>query len=969
MPIESPSIHDKITEREREILVLIAAHHTNKEIAESLHLALSTVKWYTKQIFNKLTVNNRREAINQATALGLLETKSPNTVIPNNIPVPLTPFVGRTREVGQLTQLLTKGETRLVTLHGAGGNGKTRLAIRAASVLVEAGAGQFPDGIWFVSLVTLSSPDAIPQFIARTLGHSFLDREMEPIRQLTNYLQKRRLLLILDNFEHLITTEGIKIITEMITQALHVKLLVTSRSRLKVYGEQIFQITGMQTPQEEIDEDLDWKNFNAIELFLQCARRIQQTFEINEENLASITQICQLVDGMPLGIELAATWIEVLSPTEIAEKIKCSLDFLQTNQAGLPERQSSIRAVFDSSWELLTNEERQTFLRLCVVVGDFSHEAAQKITGSSFTTLMGLANKSWLQQAGSGKFQLHDLMRQLGVEILQADPMAWQATKDNHAAYYADFVAEQSLKMRSPDQITGLIAIDDEFDSNITAAWDWLISQNRWDTVIQKMIQGLYHFATIVERMGNIFSWLREARLKIVKSHMGRIEQLGFAVLGTLEVHLEVESAAFDDSSRVRLKEIWKIVAEHHLAEEMGFWYVMLAGLVHAKNLDSGAKESLDEAIARMRTGGDLWALGMSLVIQANWWLEFNFDEDKLLEASQIFSELKIPYEQSFVADILVGLALQNRRDPTEIKDYIERSHQFYKELSALNPKFNYLIYISSGPDSYFQIGEFEKGFAVYHEQQAFFERSGYTGWAWLHSLTWESLHASRYSSYDHARKTRERSLEVAKESGIQSFIAWNIYELGEVYRVFGSQPKALELYRQAHLGFDKLKVSLGLGYCHRAFGDIAIQNFQYADALEEHHKFLNYAVDDNHLWSISQAHGKLALAYAYLKNLEQSRSELQITLNQMRDWGNQTDLMLNTLLAEPVCLINQGKFDEAVSLLWFILSHRLGWNETKRHARLLLGEASSPLSSKEIEKAKKRGEKMVLEEVIKKHI
>jgi predicted ATPase/DNA-binding CsgD family transcriptional regulator len=957
---------EPITDREREILALMAEHCMNKEIAASLHLALSTVKWYTRQIYGKLDAKNRRQAVERATNLGILGSNGASP-IPNNLPAPATPFVGREAESEELVRLLTGGATRLITLYGPGGSGKTRLAIEAASGLIEAGTHHFRDGVWFVPLVALSSPDAIPQTIAKTLGQTFGDREVEPIQQLTDYLQKRRLLLALDNFEHLITTEGVRVITEINAHAPHVKLLVTSRSLLNVYGEQLFLVTGMQTPKAEKPAEVDWKNFSALQLFLQCARRVRPTFEIDDKNLAPVIRICQLVEGMPLGIELAAAWLELLSPKEIAERIKQSLDFLETDQTGIPERQRSMRAVFDSSWKLLTDEEQKAYLRLCVVIGSFSHEAAQKIAATSLNTLLELVNKSWLQQGGDGKFQSHELMRQFGEEILQSDSREWHAAKDSHAAYYADFVAEQSLKMRGPAQIDGLIAIDEELDSNIKTAWTWLTTQNRWEEITEKMVLGLYHYATIVKRFDDLLPLLRDARLKIEESDFGTIVKLPSAIIRTLEIYCEEESVMLDDNPIGRLEALWKLVIEHHLVEAMGFWGVMLAGLAYKKNIDRNAKKRLGEAVARVRDNNDPWMLGMSLMIQANWWLVFNLDGNKLLEALKIFENLGVPYEQSYVAGMLEDFATQNRQKPAEIKKYFERSLEFYTTLGTFYPRFNYLIYASVSPDSYFHIGEFENGFVAYHEQQNYFEQSGHAGWL-AHSLNWESQAAVQYSTFEHARRTREHSLELAKKSGIQTLIFWWIYEFGEIYRVFGDQAKALELYKQAQAGFEQMKITLGLGYCQRAYGSIAMQNAQYSDALRHYLEYQEYARQDNHLWSMAQARGKLARANAHLGDLKTSRNELQKALTQTYIW-KKDGLILDSLLAEPVCLIQEGRYKQAVELLSLILINKFSWNETRHTAQILLDETSNQLPPKVVKSATKRGEKIILDEFIKKYI
>lgn len=957
-----------ITKREREILELIAEHYTNKEIAESLHLALSTVKWYTRQIFNKLTVNNRREAVHKAVAIGLLQTEPAPREIPNNLPSPVTPFVGRESEVDMLIHLLINGDTRLVTLHAPGGNGKTRLAIQAAIRLIEAKTDKCSDGIWFVSLASLQSSDSIPQTIAEAMGYTLFERGTEFLQQLVDYIRPRNLILILDNFEHLISAESLKVITEINNRAPRVQLLITSRSRLNIYGEQLFPVTGLQIPQVETSGPIEWEHFSAIRLFLQCARRVQPTFEVKAENLVVVIQICQLVGGMPLGIELAASWLELLPLNEIAVEINRSLDFLETDQANLPERQRSIRAIFNSSWELLTDEEQQAFLRLCVVVGSFTYEAAQKITGTSLNTLLGLANKSWLQLVDGGKFQIHELMRQYGEEFIRTEPKVWQEAKARHASYYADLVADQALKMRGPDQIDGMITIDGEFDLNIKAAWEWLVTHNGWNVIVDKIILGLFHYVTIVKRFDDLLPLLRVAQLELAESDMGKFEQLAFAILGTLEVYCEEEFAILDDNPVTRLTKVWQLTKDHHLAKEMGFWYVMLAGLAHKKNIDSRAKEQLDESVEDIRMSADSWTLGISLMIQANWWLEFDLDEKKLLEASQIFDNLSVPYEQSYISGMVADQMTQSQKtSATNFQHYIEKSQLFYKRLGELHPRFIHLLYRYNSPSQYFQIGEFENGFAAFHEEQAFFEKTGHKGWLG-YSLTWEGDAAIRYSTFEHALKVHWRRQELAKLSDNRTFFYWTLYETGEVYRVFNDHLKATELYEQAHVGFEKMNITLGLGYYQRAYGDVALQNAQYSNTLTHYETYMKYASEDNHLWSIAQAHGKLALALAYLGKLKPSRLELKEALTQARTWGKY-GLQLQILLAEPVNLINQGKPDDAVTLSWFILNHRLSWNETKQHVKAILDGARRQLPPDIFELAKERGKNLILENVLKNYV
>ena len=955
-------LSEPITKREREILALIAEHRTNKEIAVSLHLALSTVKWYTRQIYGKLAVENRRAAAGRATALGILgsnQTKSYS----HNLPTPGTPFVGREEEVEKIISLLAEDGFRLITLQGLGGSGKTRLALEVALTLAKTGENFFSDGIWFVSLTPTQSYDPIIQAIGNAIGYNFFDNDRNYLQQLTNYLQPKNLLLILDNFEHLISNESSRLLTEILARAPHVKILITSRIRLNIRDEQLFLVAGMKIPEVETFLSGGWESFSAIKLFKQCARRVRPTFEIDEENSVLVARICQLVEGMPLGIELAATWLELLTLLEIVTEIERSLDFLASDQVDLPDRQRSVRAVFESSWKLLSEDEPKVFLRLCAFVGSFSREAAQQVSGASLQTLLKLANKSWLERTDGGRFQLHELMRQYGEEKLKADAGEWHRAKNRHAAYYADFFAEQSLRMRSPEQLAGLNAIHQEFDSNIKIAWEWLIGERRWKDAIEKMALGLYHYTMIRWRRYDLIPWLQNARHRLATETKNR-EQLSFAILGTLEAFCEFQFEMKTNDNLERLMSIWQVVANHNLAERMGFWYVLLSGIVYARNLDPQAEVRLEDAVAHVRNHDDPWMLGMSLLIQSNWWHEFSLKEDLLIEASRIFETLGVLFEQGLVATIQEDLAVQQKKPSSEIRYYFQRRKQLFKKMGNLYPLFmNYL----SSASYYFQIGESKQGFLLFQAERNFFEQLGIMVKV-ADSFNWESQFAARYSTFEHALRTRQRSIELMRNLDQPSHFSWGLFDFGEIYRVFGDQEKALNLYEQAHEGFERMSIILGLGYYQRAYGDLALQDARYSDALKYYQEYMKFARQDNHRWSMAQAQAKLALAHAYLGELEQTRQELQIALTEMRDWGKD-DLILQTLLAEPICLIRESRLEEAIELSAFILTHPVSWNETRYQAERILDVASLDLPQELAESARERGKNMGLESILRKYL
>jgi hypothetical protein len=226
------------------------------------------------------------------------------------LPTPSTPFIGQRDEVDQVKSLIMKDGLRLLTLTGLGGIGKTRLSIQAASELTDA----FRDGVFFVPLALVQSEDALIPAVAKAIEYSFYGKE-QPRKQLLDYLGEKQLLLIFDNFDHLLTATGL--VGEIIANAPGVILMVTSRIRLNMQGEQLYPVGGMSFP--ESVETAAWddpeeqaKSFSAVQLFLESARRVQPNFSLTKGNSLSVTKICQLVQGMPLALELASAWVELL---------------------------------------------------------------------------------------------------------------------------------------------------------------------------------------------------------------------------------------------------------------------------------------------------------------------------------------------------------------------------------------------------------------------------------------------------------------------------------------------------------------------------------------------------------------------------------------------------------------------------------------------------------------------------------
>jgi predicted ATPase/class 3 adenylate cyclase len=382
-----------------------------------------------------------------------------------NLPLPRTSFVGRAPELEAIDRLLEDPGCRLLTLVGPGGAGKTRLALEAAARRVD----RYPHGVHFVPLASVASPDLLAPALAESIqfavdgAHSGFSAQ----EQLLDYLSERSTLLVLDNFEHLV--EGSSLLGEVIERAPHVELLTTSRERLNVQSEWVFDVEGLGLAENGNG------SASAVRLFVERARQVAPGFTLDDA--AEALRICRLVDGMPLGIELAASWVSVLSCAEIADEIEGNIDFLATSMRDVPERHRSMRAAIDQSWRLLTDEQRSVFSRLSVFRGSFDRSAAVAVTGADLRLLSELVAKSLLRRPDFGRFELHELLRQYAAEQLAASPAEEADARERHARHYAAMLLERQAALMGPELAVARDELRGELD-NLRAAAEWTLSEN-----------------------------------------------------------------------------------------------------------------------------------------------------------------------------------------------------------------------------------------------------------------------------------------------------------------------------------------------------------------------------------------------------------------------------------------------------------------------------------------------------------
>jgi len=410
--------------------------------------------------------------------------------VPHNLPSPLTKFVGRTDELAAIRQHLDDPHCRLLTLIGPGGIGKTRLAIQAAHERLEA----FEHGVYWVSLAgAFCSAEELTSTIAEALRFTFYGKAL-PQSQLADYLREKNVLLVLDNFEHL-APHG-TLLSDLLTQAPGVKCLVTSRVRLELQGEWTVFVGGLSVADETAGGG---STSDALRLFANSVERSRSGFTMDSSTRSDVIELCRLVEGSPLGIELAAAWMPSMTCADLVDEVRSNLNFLSAQFQDIPERHRSLRATFESSWTLLSEEERHVAAKLSVFRGGFSREAADQVAGTSLRRLAALANQSFLKRSGGQRYEMHELLRQFAAEKLGDETVVEASVKVEHGRYFAHLLHHQELLLKGKGQKQALQTIALELD-NVRLAWNQAVERGHWSQLGQAL-ESLFLFYEMKGRL------------------------------------------------------------------------------------------------------------------------------------------------------------------------------------------------------------------------------------------------------------------------------------------------------------------------------------------------------------------------------------------------------------------------------------------------------------------------------------
>ena len=597
--------------------------------------------------------------------------------LPVNLPKALTPFIGREPELSALGQLLCDPQCLLLTIVGPGGIGKTRLAVEAANLC----KAHFPDGVWFVPLAALNSSALLIPAIADAV-HFRIQDPADPQTQLLRYLCEKRILLILDNAEHLL--EAVGLFTEILNACPQVKLLVTSRERLGLLSEWVFEIIGLPVPPGDRTEQLE--SYSSVALFLQSAKRVFPGFILDEADRAGVVDICRLVEGMPLAIELAATWLRTLSTAEIATEIKHSLDFLSTSARDVPEQHRSMRAVFNHSWQRLSADQQQVLCQLSVFRGGFQRQAAEQVTGASLSILSTLVNRTLVRLSQvqlprtTIRYNLHELIRQYCATHLAEDPQAYTAAHERHFVFFLALAETADQELKGSNQLEWLNRLDQDY-SNLRVALEWALKSiaaaQGMDELALRLAGALRWFWRMRSHFHEGLSWLVEAlRQSSGRPTAGR----AIALLGMSLIHNGMGDLG---AARPLAEESAAIYRE--LGHQLGLAEALtITGLTLVWQGEVVlSRTRFEEALTLYREAGDRWGEAHVLYRLGSFLSDYSGDQAgqvMLAESATILEELGERYLFAGVLNSL-GIVELSLGDYAPARAHFERSLAVAQEI------------------------------------------------------------------------------------------------------------------------------------------------------------------------------------------------------------------------------------------------------------------------------------------------
>jgi predicted ATPase/Tfp pilus assembly protein PilF len=757
----------------------------------------------------------------------------------HNLPQQSTTFVGRETELAQLATLLANPHCRLLTLVGPGGVGKTRLALEVAATRLD----RCQHGVYFIPLAPLSEPATIVPAIAASVGYTFHNDGRAAQQQLLDYVRDKELLLVLDNAEHLLP--DLTLFTDLLQTAPKLCLLVTSREQLRLSSETVFAVAGLAVADAQHGEPSA-----AVQLFLQTAQRVRPSFTPDVADWPAIVQVCRLVGGLPLGLILAATWIDLLTPAEIAAEINQSFDFLAADLHDLPERHRSLRAIFNTSWQRLAATERAVVQRLAFFRGGFTREAAATVAGASLSLLSTLSHKSFLQLQPNRRYEIHELLRQFALDTVGEQMVE---LRDAHSAYYCAFLAQRVVDLKGARQQAAMTEIETDGE-NIRTAWQWAVKREQFDLLAPALDSlGLFYLQRSRHQEGVVLCRLAVEQLTTNSPSETLNSQIVDHPPGAArcQVRLLIWQSIFyrhlreHEAARLALRQAQEMLTSHPLVgldtrSEQAQLLLEQAEVIIDFNLVE-ARALVEQSLVIYRTLADPWHMAHSFAL-----LGEAVDGLGQLDYARQLQEEGLALRQRLgdaigIARSLKNLAVIARHAGrfAEAEELLRRCIAMFEELHdrgqtahAINDLAVTLVHA----------GKFEASLRLFEESLRIYQELDLPEGTGI-PRTVSGFALMLWGQYAKARSYLQRALTVYRKTDNKSGIAFALLNLGRIALAERAYDDAQKFLEECLVIFQEKHEILGIGSAYGCLGYVSLLRNNTTQAQELIHKNLEIAV------------------------------------------------------------------------------------------------------------------------------
>lgn len=829
----------------------------------------------------------------------------------HNLPSQLTKFVGRTQEIAEIVDRLNNVDCRLLTLIGSGGIGKTRLALAVAETQIS----NFTEGVWLVRLQSITTFDRFVATISKAIDFSYKGGD-EPHQQLLNYLNNKNILLVLDNFEQLLDKNVLDFLTDILTATSSVKLLVISREALKMQEEWRYMLKGLSIPLSDIHTYDDMGAYEAIQLFIMRANKINPYFDpINKYDC--IIRICRLVEGMPLAIEMATSWISSLSCHSILANIERGL--LSTRLRNVTDRHRSILAIFEQSWALLSVEERDVFSKLSIFVGGFHNDVAKIVADADSYNLATFVDKSLLQLDQVDRYRIHELTRQFAIKKLNDFPEKKATVLNLYCEYYATFLERREHKFRTQQSPQVLKELEQEIE-NIQAMWS--------QAIIHSKIAPLKKTVRFLAEYYDYRHWYHE----------------GVTILEQI-----IET--FRD---------FKPIGDYGLV--LGVALSGSGNLLHNLGEIDRAEKRIREGISILRTVNTqpylVWALG---------------NLNRLLFALGFYHEAEKSYRESIAlakeANDVVTLAYELGR-----LGYIVNARGKYHEANLLRQeallhfrsikhRLGEALILGAIGETHYNLGDYEQAQATLQESLIILHELD-SLWHIASQLQRLGHATLALGQHEEAKEHLNRSLEIANNVDDPLLITLAHLSCGELYTIHGDYEQAKQHFENALSLSKKVGLRLQLAQTLYGLGKLAYQtaDYRYGELYLRESLSLSRELQSKlDIGKVLIELGRIAIQLGNETDTQDCFYEALIIATTIES----KPLILDTLLAISEIIIMHNNPMVATELLLFSLYHPKCHAGTKRQIEILITELKEILTLQEFSTAQQRGQQYNLEEVV----